>query len=231
MKPVIKNGLIIGKPYSIADLKTVQNALAAINIRDKFKILVYDDMGFPNIDAFRNEGYIIQCNKHFEDLASASEYPIVICDIKGVGTQYDPDKGGAYVLRELRKKYPFKQYAAYSGFMYDLDIMKELKGVPIIPKTTNTDTWRQNLDELIRRAADPIENWKSIRTFLLEKDVPLIEVLKMENVFVDAFLNKNNKISDFPSKKDFPDISQDIRAIINNLIAAGIVKLIGTVFK
>lgn len=229
MKPLITKGLIIGRPYSIADLKTVQNALATINIRDKFKILVIDDQGFPYIDIFRNEGFNIQCHKHFQDLASASEYPIVICDIKGVGTQYDIDKGGAYVLRELKKKYPFKQYAAFSGFMYDLDIMKELNGVPIIPSSSDIDTWRQNLDELIRRASDPIENWKSLRTFLLEKDVPLMEVLKLENGFVEAFLNKDKKISDFPNKKDFPNISQDTRDIINNLIATGIVKILGAV--
>lgn len=228
MKTIIKNGLIIGRPNSIADLRTVQNAFALIDIRDKFKILVYDDEGFPYFDTFRNEGFNIQCHQYFEDLTSASEYPIVICDINGVGTRYDPDRGGAYVLRELKKKYPFKQYAAYSGFMYNLEIMKELNGVPIISKCTDIDTWRQNLDELIRRAADPIENWKSVRTFLLEKEVPLIEVLKMEHNFVDAVRNKDEKIRDFPSKKEFPDLSQDIRSIINNLIAAGIVRLIET---
>lgn len=227
MVRVIKKAIILGRPYSIADLNNPQNALSTIGNKDKFRILIIDDEGFPFLEDFRNEGYSIQCVKYFEDLSTASEYPIVICDINGVGIQYDPYKGGAFVLRELKKKYPFKQYAAYSGFEYDLGILKDLKGVPIIPKTTDPEPWRSNFDELIKRASNPIENWKAIRTFLLENNVPLIDVLQMESAFVSAFLNKDEKMKDFPNKKDFPNLSQDIRAIINNMVATCVLKMIG----
>lgn len=223
----IRNAIVIGRPFSIADLNNPQNALSTIDNKDKFRILIIDDEGFPLLEDFRDEGYSIRCVKHFEDLSTASEYPIVICDIKGVGTQYDPYKGGSFVLRELKKKYPFKQYAAYSGFEYDLGVMKDLKDVLIIPKTTDAETWRSNFDELIKRASDPIANWKTIRTYLLGKDVPLIDVLKIESMFVCAFLNKDEKMKDFPNKKDFPNLSQDIRAIINNMVATCVLKMIG----
>ena len=78
--------------------------------------------------------------------------------------------------------------------------------------------------------AEEIENWKSLRSFLLEREVPLMDVLKLEDRFVDNFLNKDKKISVFPSEKEFPNLSTDIRAIINNLLSTSIVKLIGLAF-
>lgn len=227
MIQTIKKAIIIGRPFSISDLNNAQNAMSQIDIRNKYRILIVDDEGFAYLEELRNEGFNIQCVRVIEDLSAVAEYPIVICDIQGVGTQYDPYKGGALVLRELKKKYPFKQYAAYSGFDYDLSIQKNLKGVTTIPKTTDLETWRSYFDDLIRCASDPKENWKALRSYLLERDVPLMDVFKMESTFVYAYINNDERIKDFPSKKDFPNLSQDIRAIIQNMIATCILKIIG----
>ena len=122
--------------------------------------------------------------------------------------------------------YPFKQYAVYSGNDYQLEELDGLEGVSRIPKSTDFNTWMSYLDVLIENAASPIENWKNIRTFMLNKDVSLLEVLKMENSYVYTYLNNRSNIRFFPEKKEFPNLNDDIRAVINGVIAAVISKLI-----
>lgn len=227
MLDFIKKPIIVGKTYSIADLNTSRNALKSIDIKSKIRILVIDDEEFSYKEDLRDENYNITCVKTIEDLSAASEYPIVICDVKGVGTQYDAEMGGAYVVRELKKKYPFKQYAVYSGSDYKLEQMSDLDGVVTIKKDAPIDMWRSYCDELIRRASDPKENWKTLRDFLLKKEVPITEVLQMESNFVDIYNNRPADMKNFPDEKKFPNISQDMRGIIQSLIAGGILHLLG----
>jgi hypothetical protein len=222
----IKRAIVLGKTYSISDLNNTQNALSNINNRGKVPILIIDDEGFDDIEKLRDEGYNLKCITSIEDLRTASEYPIVICDIKGVGTQYSSEKGGLIVVKELKKMYPFKKYAVYSGNDYKLDDLNSLEGVSRIPKTTDVETWKSYFDELIDSAASPIDNWKTMRTFLLNHDVSLLEVLKLENSFVYTYLYDSPNMKNFPSEKEFPSLSSDIRAIINNMIAAGVMKLL-----
>ncbi len=226
MIQITKKALIAGRIYSIADLNDAQIAFSAIDIKGKVPILVIDDQGFEHTERLRDEGYNLKCIKRIDDLRAASEYPIVICDIKGVGTQYDSEKGGLEVVRKLKKMYPFKQYAVYSGNDYLLEELDGLEGVSRIPKSTDFNTWMSYFDVLIENAASPIENWKTIRTFMLNKDVSLLEVLKMENSYVYTYLNNRSNIRFFPDKKEFPNLNDDIRAVINGVIAAVISKLI-----
>lgn len=227
MLDFIKKPIIIGKTYTIADLNTSKRAFSSIDIKSKIPILIIDNEEFLYKEDLRDEKYSIKCVKAIEDLSAASEYPIVICDVKGVGTQFNPEMGGAYVIRELKKKYPFKQYAVYSGSDYKLELMSNLDGVATIKKDAPLEMWRSYCDELIRRASDPKENWKTLRDFLLKNDVALTEVLMLESNFVDIYNNRPKDMKFFPDEKQFPNIGQDIRAIIQSMVAGGILHLLG----
>lgn len=226
MLDFIKKPVVIGKTYSIADLNTSRKVLSSIDIKSKIPILIIDNDEFQYKEDLRDDKYNITCVKAIEDLSAAAEYPIVICDVKGVGTQYDPEMGGAIVVRELKKKYPFKQYAIYSGSDYKLELMSNLDGVATIKKDAPLDMWRKYCNELIYRASDPKENWKTLRDYLLKNDVALTEVLKLESNFVDIYNNRPGDMKYFPDEKLFPNIGQDIRAIIQNMIAGGILYLL-----
>lgn len=223
----LKKPRVIGKAYTIADLNTSKNALTSIDVKSRIPILIIDDEDFVYKENLRDEGYNLKCVKAIEDLSAVAEYPIVICDVKGVGTQYDKEKGGAYVVRDLKKKYPFKQYAVYSGSTYDLEMMNNLEGVSTIKKDAPLDMWRGYCDELIRRASDPKEIWKILRNFLLEKDVSLKEVLLLESNYVDIYNNRSSEMRYFPDENTFPNLSQDVRSIIQSMIAGGLLHLLG----
>ncbi len=218
---------IVGKLYTIADLNTSQNALSLIDIKQKIPILIIDDEEFIYKETLRDDKYNITCVRNIEDLCAVSEYPIVICDIKGVGTHFSKEKEGAYVVRELKKKYPFKQIAVYSGSDYKLESLNDLDGISRIKKDSDIEMWRSYFDELIRRASDPKENWKSIRDYLISKEVSLKEVTFLESHYVDIYNNHPERMKYFPDEKEFPKLSSDIRAIIQSMIAGGLLHLLG----
>jgi len=220
--------IVIGKQYTIADLNTPKNALSAIDIKSRIPILVIDDEGFTYKEQLRDENYNLTCLPRIDDLNAVATYPIIICDIRGVGTNFDKDKEGAFVVRELKKKYPFKQYAVYSGSLYSLDSFEDdLKGIERIKKDPDIEMWRTYFDEFIKRVTDPKENWKTIRDYLIKNDVPLKEIALLESNYVDILNNRPEDMKYFPEKKTFPNLGQDVRAIIQNMIAGGLLYLLG----
>lgn len=229
MLDFINRPIVLGKVYSIADLATPSQALSSIDLRPRIPILFIDDEGFVYKEDLRDENFNIFCSTKIEDFRAVASYPIVICDIKGVGTNFDKEREGLFVIRELKKLYPFKHYAVYSGANdYQINALDGLEGVFRIKKDPDIDDWRSYLDEFIRRATDPKENWKKIRDFLLQKDVPLLDVLRLESNFVDIYNNRPQQMNLFPEEKKFPSIKQDIRSIIQSMIAGALLRaLIG----
>lgn len=228
MFKLFRRPIVIGKLYTISDLNTPKNALSAIDTKSKIPILVIDDEGFTYKEQLRDENYNLTCLSRIDDLNAVTAYPIVICDIRGVGTNFDKEKEGAFVVRELKKKFPFKQYAVYSCSNYPLESFEDdLKGIERIKKDPDIEMWRTYFDEFIRRVTDPKENWKTIRDYLIKKDVPIKEIALLESNYVDILNNRPDDMKNFPEKKTFPNLGQDVRAIIQNMIAGGLLHILG----
>lgn len=221
------NPFIVGKIYQLKDLNTAQRAFDSIDPRSKIKVLFIDDEDFTYLNDLRNEGFCIQQIKDIEDFESASAYPIVICDVKGVGHKFSKDKEGVYIVKELKKKYPFKQIAVYSsGNDFRLESTNELEGIARIKKDADKDMWCSYIDEMIRKAIDPKECWITIRNFLLCKGVDIKDVMLLESNFVDIYNNRPEDMKQFPEEKKFPNLTQDVRGVVQSLIAGGILHML-----
>ena len=127
--------------------------------------------------------------------------------------------GGAFLIRELKKKYPLKAYAAYTGSTYDISINNYLEGVSIIKKDIEIDDWCIEIDNLIRNISDPKEVWLKIRDILLKEEVDLISLANLEDEYVDIILNKNGDFHNFPSAKKENTLNPDVRAVVQSLVA------------
>lgn len=219
--------LSFGKNYTIKDLNTpILKSKNIGNIRNRYKILIIDDEPFIYYEELRNIGFNLTKKEDVTHLEDVEAYPIVISDIKGVGKSYNSRFDGAMLIRELKKKYPFKIFAAYTGSTYNPTINSYLDGVNIIKKDIEIDDWCQEIDALIKRVSDPKYIWSKIRDILIEEDIPLIELAKLENEYVDIILNKNGDFHNFPSKKTKLNINTDVRSIINSLVAGLILSAI-----
>lgn len=206
----------IGKRYTINDLKTAELLIKPIQ-RENVKILIIDDEDFLYEEELRSRGFQIHCIKDVEILELVSAYPIVICDIKGVGKSMKMDKGGASLLKELRKKYPSKIFAAYSGSTFDPTYNTYLEGISIIKKDAQLDQWTESLDNLIEKATNPIAKWGALRQFLLGKGIDLLELAKLEHEYVNIVLNKDGDFSNFPPKANMKSINPELIKMIGSI--------------
>lgn len=219
---------VFGQLYQLSDLYTAKRAIDSVSARSKVPVLIIDDEEFTYINELRNEKFLITTIKDIEDYSAVAEYPVVICDVKGVGHKFNKEKEGAYIVKELKKRYPFKQFAVYSSVStYKLEIMNDLEGIKRIKKDVDMDMWCSYIDEMIKLASDPIEIWKTIRNFLLSKDVPIKDVMLMESNYVDIYINRPQDMKNFPEENSFPNLKQDVRSIIQSMIAGGLLHILG----
>ena len=220
--------MVLGHFYNLSDLNTTKRAFDSLSARSKIPVLIIDDDEFTYLNELRNEKFNITSIKDIEDYNAVEAYPVVICDIKGVGHKFNKEKEGAYVVREMKKRYPFKQFAVYSaGADYKVESMYDLEGIKRIKKDVDMDMWCSYIDEMIRLASDPIEIWKTIRNFLLNKDVPIKDVMLLEDNYVDIYINRPQEMCGFPNSKKYPSLEADVRSVVQSMVAGGLLKLLG----
>ncbi len=214
----------IGKLYTTKDLNTPKQKMGSIN-RSKVNIAIVDDEEFIYIKELTKSGFTLHQYNDVPDLRSLDSFKVIICDIKGVGKAFKSPFEGAYLIRELRKKYPFKILAAYTGSTYDISINSYLDDVHVIKKDITIDEWCTEIDYLIKKVSDPKEIWNKIRDILIKEDVPLLSLVKLEHEYVDIILNKNSDFHNFPSSSHDINLTQDVRSVIQSLVAGLILSI------
>lgn len=133
------------------------------------------------------------------------------------------------MLRELKKKYPYKGFAAYTGSAFDIRINTFLIDIQIIKKDITIDEWCTAIDSLIRNICEPKIVWNRIRKDLLDKDVSLLDLERLEDEFVDRVLNHNCDFSNFPSPKTKKVISAEALKLLSSIASNLLAKLLMTV--
>ena len=213
----------IGKPKSINELKSSHDYIKNVS-RDRIEIAIIDDEPFQYLEILRNHNFHIRPFEDIADIKAVHAYPIVLCDIKGVGKSFHSKYEGAHIIDEVRKHYPSKIIIAYSGHQFDPSFNKYFQMCDfVLKKDIDSDNWVENLDNAISKAMNPITQWFKIRAYLLEKDVPLNSILKLEDDYVEMFFKKKES---FPSNKTLNTLSDDVKSVILNFTSSAIFKLL-----
>ena len=135
--------------------------------------------------------------KDITDLRDVEAYPIILCDIRGVGNFLESEYGGAYLIKQLKEKYPEKTIIAYTANDYNAQFQQYLDYADdTVPKGSYAlEDWTSLLDKLLKEYADPIKIWEKTRRSLIEAGVPTIDVAKYESDYVKAI--KSGKFESF----------------------------------
>ena len=132
---------------------------------------------------------------HQPDIRSLTDvagYDLILCDIRGVGKFFQSDYEGAYLVKQLKEKYPNKIIVSYTADSYNPKYENYLKYADaIVPKGTTLEDWDSLLSQLIRDLANPVKQWKKTRKALFDANVSTILVAKYENQFVKAVQKGN----------------------------------------
>ncbi len=217
--------ITFGQPKTITDLRSIVGTRHKPERKD-VKIVVIDNDPFPYMDMLRTHNFCIEQLTNLETLASISSYDIVLCDVQGVGLNFSETFQGAYLVKEIRKKYPFKFIISYTAYDNDARYTALLKSAGYsIKKDEDTEVWVEKLDSAITAVYDVEEQWYKIRDYLLSQKVSLFQVALIEDDFVRR-VQKKKSFDDFPSTKRYLRIDKDAKDVLLSFIKSAAVKLL-----
>ncbi len=165
-----------GRAQHISDLKALVRPPIG-TLRAQVSIVVIDDQGFVYSDILRNHGFHITLLKDITDINAVEAYPVVVCDIRGVGKSFGSPFEGAHVISELRKHYPNKILIAYTGQQFDASFNQYFSLCDAsVKKDAESQQWVETLDEAISNFLDPVAQWKKVRSYLISCDIPTFRI-------------------------------------------------------
>ena len=196
-------------------------------LKKQIEIAVIDDQEFSQAKLLSNNDFKIEELGDIPNIKTVQAYPIVICDIHGVGTKLDSSGlGGAFLISEIRKNYPDKYIIAYSTHSNTLSVQKHIKYADhVMPVPSSTEQWTEALEQALKNVANPIARWKKFRNFLLENDVELIEILQLEQSYIRYLLNQNYNIEDIQNITSKLSISNDLKDIVKQFTVSSVIEL------
>lgn len=211
--------------YTIEDLKAIKSIKreANLKLRKRIDILVIDDEEFTPGEFLDKNHFSLTYKTDIDNVKDVSEYPIVMCDIRGVGGNLSKQYEGAYLIKEIKQNYPEKRVIAYTASSYDASYNKYLDYADeLLKKGTSLEDWVTILDEQIKKAVDPVYQWCVFREALLNKGVSTIDVAKMESNFVQAC-----KVKDFDGfERKAQKLNGEVKNLVVEILSSSAVKLI-----
>ncbi|TGK87929.1 hypothetical protein EHQ24_01595 [Leptospira noumeaensis] len=215
---------VIGRPKSLEDLKGIIEQNVG-ELRKNTSIAVIDDEPFISGNNLRDRDFNIKEIGDIKAIQSIASYPVVLCDIKGVGAAFKSEYEGGYIISEIVKYFPHKVVIAYTGERFDPTYNKFFQLCDFTMKKDSTlDEWADALDQAIKIAVNPINQWIKTRNRLLSMGISSINLIKIENAFVNSVITNENK---FHNQKVLNILQADMKQIMLNLIANVITKGIG----
>src|SRR5690606_38120807 len=102
-----------------------------------------------------------------------ADYDIILCDLMGVGVNFDQSIGGASIIREIKENYPTKYVIAYTGARANASESNAAKEFAddFLKKDAEISTWVERLDEAIEFSSNPYERWLVTRQSLISDEV------------------------------------------------------------
>jgi hypothetical protein len=192
----------VGAPKKLSDLGITCPEMR--ELKTKNKIAIIDDEPFLKLESLRAHGFnLTELGGDIKSVDQVMAYPIVICDIKGVGKAFGSDKEGAHVLSEIRKTYPDKFLITFTGMTYDASYNESLATADAsATKDASVDYWTALLEKGLKNVGDPRQRWIRFRKNLLDEGMDLFELFKLEQAFIkaiekrDASIMKSHKVPD-----------------------------------
>ncbi len=205
------NSEMLLKEYTLEQLKRATD------------ILVIDDDPFTYIDILQANDFRIKQKTDIDAIGDVERFDIILCDVKGVGKFLCSKFEGAYLVQQIKETYPNKIVVIYTGNPYDASYQKYIQYADYtMEKGTPQEDWTALLTDILRKNANPVQQWKKTRSQLLDAGVSIVDVAKYEDKYVSAIKSGNYKsLEDLCSKSN-----GQVHSILVELLSSTIAKLI-----
>jgi hypothetical protein len=217
--------LTIGRPERLSSIG--QEVVEMTDAKLRVEIAVLDDNPFAPKEALLNHKFrIAELGPDIRSLDQVSTYPIIVCDVGGVGRAFGSNLEGAHLVTEIRKAYPDKFLMAYTGMTYSLAMTNALTAADKrMEKDASVEAWVQTLEAGINEVMNPRNRWRRMRRALLERGVEIFDVLMLEQAFIKAV--QQGKPDVLASQARSLGVGQEIKDLVIKFSATAVASLIG----
>jgi len=210
--------------YKLSEIKS-ENKSPQI-MRRTHDMVVIDDDPFIQAQQLRNSGFSIIEVGDINNLKIIESYPIIICDIQGVGKAFGSTVEGAYVISEIRKQYPDKYIIAYSTNSFNMSYQSYINKADLSLSKANTiQEWTEILDKAVDIISDPKRRWIRMRGELLSSGMELYDIFKLEQSYIKSVLEKSEE----PLSEKCKSLELDPR--VKDLMSTFITTALSTIIK
>lgn len=201
-----------GSPLLLSSIS--QDAMDLNEAKNRSNIAVLDDNQFHPKEALTNHNFrITELGPDIRSLDQISSYPIIVCDVGGVGRAFGSNLEGAHIVQEIRKAYPDKFIIAYTGMTFSVATTNALTSADKrMEKDASLDAWVQTLENGIKEVINPRARWVRLRRALLERGVEIFDIFKLEQAFIQSI--RQNKPTALEKEVKSLGVSSDITEII-----------------
>lgn len=208
--------------------KNQKTSLTKKAIRSSVKIAIIDDEKFKAHGNLTTYGYEIREIPDIRNLDEIHEFDVVLCDLMGVGNNFDHSIGGASIIREIKENYPTKYVIAYTGARAnsaEANAAKEYAD-DFLKKDAEITKWVERLDDAIDIASNPYERWLLTRQGLIDEEVDIRRIIELEDAYVASIKSRDTSFANLNSVLENVDLSGNAKGIVQSLIASGIWALV-----
>lgn len=190
--------------------------------RSAIRIAVIDDQLFLPQTNLQVYGYKITSIGDIKSLDQVADYNIILCDLMGVGMNFDTKNQGASLISEIKKNFPSKIVIAYTGASMKALVAKsaQSRADALFKKDIDNEEWIEHLDQFASEAIDPFVIWNKIRARLIELNADTKTILALEDAYVRSVLARDASFIEMNAIISNEKIGGDIRAIIQGLISS-----------
>ena len=155
-------------------------------LRSRVQVAVVDDEGFGWLNELRNNQFNLTPYRDVQLLTVLQPYPIILCDLLGVGRSLDPRLEGAKIIIETKRIYPDKLVIGYSATTRRSKKLEESMKISdyFMRRTDGPEEWTAMLDKAIVEVICPIQQWRRLQKRLFNTGIPARELADIEDVFV-----------------------------------------------
>lgn len=201
------------------------------NINDRraaVQIAVIDDRPFDPETNLRSHNYNIRSIGDIKHVDEVKEYPIVLCDLMGVGVHFDKRNQGSTLIKEIRANYPSIFVLAYTGSAWGSPLSEAAAQTAddLIQKDIDIPEWVEKLDHIVRQATDPYAIWMRTRHALVAAEIDTKDLLRIEDAYVRAILAGDPSMGPLSAFVAYQELRTDVRAVIQNLAASTVFRAI-----
>lgn len=204
------------KKYSLNDL---DNAIRDSDYnRNDFRIAVIEDKIFPHLHGLVKHDFNITLFEDIEHLSILTDYDIIVSDIRGVGKFLQSKLEGAHLIQEIHKKFPNKYLIAYSSSRFNINNNKYFNICDHCEKKSiDINEWCESLDYAIKKVNSPLYQWEKTRKRLLDKNVPLDRIQKIQNEYIKSIIKKNPEYFRKAIKSEYKISSDNVKPIFDSI--------------